>query len=53
MDFATSSDATSGRNRVLWLSTIAFTIFASTIVHGLSAGAVVEWVTARGGRQRG
>ncbi|MGZ8310519.1 MAG: cation:proton antiporter [Allosphingosinicella sp.] len=36
----------------LW-ATIAFTIFASTIVHGLSAGAVVEWVTARDGRQRG
>ena len=28
----------------LW-ATVAFTIFASTIVHGLTAGAVVEWVT--------
>lgn len=33
----------------LW-ATVAFTIFASTIVHGLTAGAVVDWVT-RGEKQ--
>ena len=34
----------------LW-ATVAFTILASTIVHGLTAGAVVEWVTKRDSRE--
>ena len=35
----------------LW-ATVAFTIFASTVVHGLTAGWVMDWVTRSGGPGR-
>lgn len=35
----------------LW-ATVAFVILLSTLVHGLTAGAVLEWVTGRGGAPR-